>query len=360
MSVYSIKGKGWRYDFVLAGQRYTEAWFTTKRKAQAAEADKRKEIAVPVQEETPTSTDMAFLELVNRRLDHVKAYNSEKHYTDYCYMARRWIERWSDQMSSQVSQGMVEKFVLERSRRSPDTANKEIRYLRATFNFGKKKRWINVDPTDGMEFLPVVKRVRYVPPVEDIEKVIAVADQGTRDYLLTIRDTMGRMSEINRLTWSDVDLTRMSLILYTRKKKGGDLTPRVVPMTDRLHQILKRRYSQRDPTRPWVFWHIYTSSKTGEKCQGPYKERKKIMRTLCRKAGVRYFRFHGLRHSGASVMDQSNVPIGTIQRILGHENRQTTEIYLHSVGEAERVAMRAFEQATTGSFSHTESHTRPG
>ena len=41
MSVYSIKGKGWRYDFVLAGQRYTEAWFTTKRKAQAAEADKR-------------------------------------------------------------------------------------------------------------------------------------------------------------------------------------------------------------------------------------------------------------------------------------------------------------------------------
>ena len=27
MSVYSVKGKGWRYDFTLKGIRYTEAWF---------------------------------------------------------------------------------------------------------------------------------------------------------------------------------------------------------------------------------------------------------------------------------------------------------------------------------------------
>jgi integrase len=55
------------------------------------------------------------------------------------------------------------------------------------------------------------------------------------------------------------------------------------------------------------------------------------MKTLCRMAGIRYFRFHALRHSGASVMDASNVPIGSIQRILGHENRKTTEIYLHGL-----------------------------
>ena len=33
MSVYSVKGKGWRYDFTRKGARYTEAWFKTKKEA---------------------------------------------------------------------------------------------------------------------------------------------------------------------------------------------------------------------------------------------------------------------------------------------------------------------------------------
>ena len=79
------------------------------------------------------------------------------------------------------------------------------------------------------------------------------------------------------------------------------------------------------------------------------------MKNLCKKAGVRYFRYHALRHLGASILDRANVNIGSIQRILGHENRTTTEIYLHSIGEAEREAMKIFEKATED--SHTESHT---
>ena len=69
------------------------------------------------------------------------------------------------------------------------------------------------------------------------------------------------------------------------------------------------------------------------------------MKTLCEKAGVRYFRFHPLQHSVASIMDGNNFPIGAIQRLLGHENRKTTEIYLHSMGEVGREAMVVFERA---------------
>lgn len=73
------------------------------------------------------------------------------------------------------------------------------------------------------------------------------------------------------------------------------------------------------------------------------------MKTPCKKAGVWYFRFHALRHSGASIMDRNNVPIGSIQRILGHQNHTTTEIYLHSIGEAEREAMVVYEHARQNS-----------
>ena len=62
MSVYSVKGKGWRYDFTHKGERYTEAWYKTKTEAREAEADKRKELKNP-QPEPTTETDMAFLDL---------------------------------------------------------------------------------------------------------------------------------------------------------------------------------------------------------------------------------------------------------------------------------------------------------
>lgn len=353
MSVYFVKGKGWRYDFTLNRERFTQTWYKTKKEAIQAEAGKRKELRNPPQD-SETPTDIGFLELINLRLDHVKAYNSESHYRDYCYMARRWVERWGELKCSQMSQKIVEHFVLDRSRVSPFTANKEIRYLRATFNFGRKRKLIKINPLDGIDFLPVEKHIKYVPPVDDIDKVIAEADTDVGDYLWTIRETMARVSEINRLTWDDVDLRAKTVILYTRKKKGGHLTPRSIPMTLKLYGILFRKYQERDKTKPWVFWHRYWSAKDNEWKDGPFNDRKNFMKTLCKKAGVKYFRFHALRHAGASIMENNNVSIGTIQRILGHENRSTTEIYLHSIGENERLAMLTYEQARQK--SHTDSH----
>lgn len=58
-------------------------------------------------------------------------------------------------------------------------------------------------------------------------------------------------------------------------------------------------------------------------------------------------------------MDRNNVPIGAIQRILGHENRSTTEIYLHSIGDSERQAIDVLERESNGygKISHMDSHT---
>ena len=148
---------------------------------------------------------------------------------------------------------------------------------------------------------------------------------------------MGRVREINRLRWDDVDLENRFLVLYTRKKRGGNLTPRKVPLTRQLFEVLERRYAERDDSLPWVFWH--------KQRRQPFQNRNKLMRRLCQQAEVRCFGFHALRHAGASIMDNNNVPIGVIQRVLGHENRSTTEIYLHSIGNVERLAMDVYEQA---------------
>ncbi len=350
MSVYLEKRKHrkerWRYDFTKNGIRYAGAGYKTKRDALQAEARRKEEISNPKQETmSKTQTDMDFLGLVNKKMDHVKAYNSECHYRDFFYNARRWIRHWGNLKCREISKEMVQEFILERSKKSACTANQDLRYLRSVFNYGKKRELIDVNPTQGLEFLPVEKKIKYVPASQDIDKLIQVADPDTQNYLWVVRETLARVGEINRLIWNDVDLDNKIVVLYTRKKKGGNLTPRRVPMTDTLYEVLSKMYAVRDTTKPWVFWHTYKSRRTGKVVFGPYTDRKDIMSNLCEKAEVKYFRFHALRHAGASMMENNNVPIRAIQKILGHENISTTEIYLHSIGTAEREAISVYELA---------------
>lgn len=83
MSGYSVKGKGWRHDFTQKGVRHTEAWFKTKKEAKEAEARKRQELKNPqswgmdAEQAEMTQTDMGFLEVLNLRLDYVRAYKSQ-------------------------------------------------------------------------------------------------------------------------------------------------------------------------------------------------------------------------------------------------------------------------------------------
>ena len=346
MSIYSVKGKGWRYDFTLKGIRYTDTWFKTKTEAKQEEAQKRKEALNPAPQ-VQAQTDMDFLELVNRRLDHVKEYNSVRYYTNHIYAAKRWCRLWNKMMCNEITADMIQAFIYKQKKSvSAVSANMQLTMLRAMFNFGitHSRSWISNNPTIGLAFFPVEKKVKYVPPIEDVLKVINSAEPDSQDYLWVIAFTMGRMSEINHLAWEDVHLKERYLFLYTRKKRGGSLTPRRIAINNKLHGILSRRYAEREKDKPFVFWHRYWSRKSGGFTEGPYIDRKQLMKTLCNRAGVKYFRYHPLRHFGASMLDHQNVPIGDIQRILGHENRKTTEIYLHSIGNSQQAAMDILDE----------------
>jgi hypothetical protein len=63
--------------------------------------------------------DMGFLELVNRRLDYVQAYNSERHYTDMVYMAKRWVAEWGKKATDEVTPEMIHNFIIKRQRFLP-------------------------------------------------------------------------------------------------------------------------------------------------------------------------------------------------------------------------------------------------
>jgi integrase len=346
MAIFFVKGKGWRYTFHVNKVQYSRAYFKTKSEAKRTQLAHKEMVLnppppVPAQEE---KTPITFGELVDKRLDYVKAHNTKIYYCDYVYMARRWVEKWDEIPCENITRSMIEEFILDRSLVSNHAANRDLRYLKAVFGWGVDQELILENPTARVKKLPVEKKRKYIPPKEDVLKVLMAADSDKRDYLYMILDTVARMGEINKLTWDDVHFEDRTITLYTRKKRGGHLTGRNVAMTKRVYDILSRRYKSRDKKKPWVFWQTYWSSKTGEKVEGPYIDRKRILRTLCQKAGVPYFRFHALRHFGASMMKHKGVPTGAIQKILGHEKISTTDIYLQAIEESEREAIEVLER----------------
>lgn len=56
------------------------------------------------------------------------------------------------------------------------------------------------------------------------------------------------------------------------------------------------------------------------------------MERLCKKAGVKPFGFHAIRHLTASILYHAGQPTAMIQSVLRHKSPQTTAKYLQTLG----------------------------
>jgi integrase len=99
-------------------------------------------------------------------------------------------------------------------------------------------------------------------------------------------------------------------------------------MSPDLYDGLKWQYENRKyKDSPFVFVSD-TPRHPGE----PFKYRRKFMKGLCKKAGIKEFGFHALRRYVASVLaDEHRLSSKRIQRILRHKSVTTTERYIQNL-----------------------------
>jgi len=122
-----------------------------------------------------------------------------------------------------------------------------------------------------------------------------------------------RVSEVVNLKIVDIDSKRM--ILNINNSKGNK--DRIVPINIFLLELLRKYYKNYKP-------NIYLFN-------GQIKET--YSKTSCNKLIKKYigekYTYHQLRHSYATFLLESGIDIRIIQKLLGHENSKTTEIYTH-------------------------------
>ena len=68
-------------------------------------------------------------------------------------------------------------------------------------------------------------------PESDFWRVFNAVEGQDRVLLMTLLHLGARKGEIFRLRWEDISFNDMTITLYTRKRKGGNLEPDMVPMT---------------------------------------------------------------------------------------------------------------------------------
>ena len=115
-------------------------------------------------------------------------------------------------------------------------------------------------------------------------------------------------------------------------------------MNQVLYETLQHLWEKRSQN-VWVFLNPRTSDR--------YLHRPKLMKTICKRAGVGHFGFHAIRHYVASFLaDKQKFSLTQVSRLLRHQSKATTERYLQVIDPQLRDVMATLEEK-----SHTDSHT---
>jgi len=164
------------------------------------------------------------------------------------------------------------------------------------------------------------KKLPIVLSVEEVQKMFSACSNTKHKLILAILYSCGlRVSELISLKWNNIDRSRMVINIIGAKGNKD----RQVPLPEILIPLLEK-YWYKYKTKTYIlegqFKDVYSSRSVLE-----------VVKQLAEKAGLRKDVWtHLIRHCYGTHQVESGVDINLIQKILGHSNVKTTNIYLHT------------------------------
>lgn len=323
------EGNHYRAKVTYHGKRYT-AKKATKRDAQAWETKKLKELKEQ-EKENPLPSGPDLLTFCSKYTIYAERF-TKKTCDEKRVLCKRIMKAWSpsflvEDITPELIQAYLDSQALVRSN---NASNKDLKNLMAMFTYGRKILGFKIDPLKDIEKRAHDRKPQYVPPIDDVKKVFAVATPAERIFLDCYIQTGARRSEIFRWTWNDdINFERRKVRLGSRKSRSGSMKYRWIDMSPALFNSLTWIWENRVfPENP----HVWVNDHPGPHYGKPFSHRQYFVRNLCDRAKVKRFGYHALRRFVASVlMDSKKVSLKEIQMLLGHTNLTTTERYIYNI-----------------------------
>ena len=188
--------------------------------------------------------------------------------------------------------------------------NQVINAIRFLYKFGLNKKYdkVSFKQPKSEKKLPQVIDGEYIK--ERLSKITNLKHKS----ILSLTYSVGlRVSEVINLKIEDIDSKRM--IIHIKNAKGRK--DRIVPLSPNVLNLLREYFKKYRPSE-YLFNGQCSSQYSIGSCQKIYKK-------YIENNG----HIHTLRHSCATNLLENGTDIRIIQKILGHSNVKTTEIYTH-------------------------------
>jgi len=275
--------------------------------------------SIPDQASTRRTVAEAIDRYLNETLPFKKSNRDQKN-------VKTRLHWWKDQLGTYALYSVTPAEIVEcrdalRKGRQPATVNRYLSALSAVFRTAVDEwYWLEDSPMRRVRKLGEPKgRTRFL---NDDERDALLRECKASDSVLLYPvvvlalSTGMRQGEVLSLTWQQVGLKRQKITLFDTK---NDET-RVVPLKGLALDVMREHGKVRHIDSPYVF-----PSKDGSK---PAEIRQSWCRAL-KRAGIKDFRFHDLRHSAASYLAMSGASLAEIAEVLGHRTLQMVKRYSH-------------------------------
>ena len=234
---------------------------------------------------------------------------------------------------TQVETTMVKSYIvkLKEDGLTNRSINRKISTLRTFYKYCLRENLVEKSPMAGVKALKLPKTLVKFVTETDINKVSFgdEADFATvRDRLLfeMLYQTGMRQAELRGLTDCDVDKMDMQLKIHGKRNKD-----RLVPLSKEMIALIDQYQAMRDATFTNKAERLLLTDKGEE--MTPSFVYNKVHHMLEGVTTLKQKSPHVLRHTFATHLLDEGASLVAIQKLLGHEDLATTQIYAHNTIE---------------------------
>lgn len=222
---------------------------------------------------------------------------------------------------------------------SDATINRDFGVLRHFLYWAADEGYLAANPLARMPLTPERPKPRKMLSVAEEIVLIEAAAPHLRPIIMTALDTGMRRGEILSQRWEHVDLDRG--LLYVTRSKTTTGEGREIPFTRRVHKILVAQSKSSGL--------IFTYQ------DKPIHRIKRAWANAISRAGIRYCRFHDLRHAHNVRLMEAGILQEVRKALMGHSlGRGAHSFYMHVELPAKREAIRKLDEWYATQLSNLE------